>query len=124
LETERVLAGLPFTVHVSGTVKERITDDIDPIVVHVRSLRTGNMVFRTTSRGLGVELTEPGPFTAELELQANLPAGGYAVHFNTRDLATQKDIGAWASVRFQVEDPGTSTGDVQLNPNLRILSRV
>jgi hypothetical protein len=95
---------------------------VEPLIVRVRSLKTGGLLFVSGSRRLGVQLDQPGPFRVELTLQANLPAGNYMVEAGAQDLLTHADFATAPSAMLRVTDPGTFRGSVQLNAQMHRLS--
>ncbi|MDB4915244.1 MAG: ATPase [Gemmatimonadetes bacterium] len=120
LSTDAIASGAHFTVRVEGQVLQPLCPDIEPLVVRVRSLRTGAIIFVTSSRRLSVDMTRTGPFVAKLELQANLPPGSYMVEVASVDTAASKDVASGTPVMIRVNETATFSGSVQLNPTLSL----
>jgi hypothetical protein len=121
LEGEDVVrSGHPFTVRVQGESMEAFDESIEPLVVRVRSLKTGGLLFVTGSRRLGVDLAQRGPFDVRLTLQANLPAGSYMIEAGAQNLLSHRDFATAPSAMIRVTDPGTFRGSVQLNASMQV----
>jgi hypothetical protein len=123
VETPVVRSGERVEIRVSGKITGAINDNSEPLAIRVRSLRTGSVVYVSGSRRLGVSLDTLGPFEIELSLQANLPAGNYMLEAGAQDLLTHRDFAAAPSALFRVTDPGSFRGSVQLNGEMRVVSR-
>jgi hypothetical protein len=123
VETPVVRSGERVEIRVSGKITGAINDNSEPLAIRVRSLRTGSVVYVSGSRRLGVSLDALGPFEIELSLQANLPAGNYMLEAGAQDLLTHRDFAAAPSALFRVTDPGSFRGSVQLNGEMRVVSR-
>ena len=115
-----VRSGRPFTVRIAGASTETFDDTVEPLVIRVRSLKTGSMLFVSGSRRLGADLSQPGPFDVTLTLQANLPAGSYMVEAGAQSLLTHRDFATAPSAMIRVTDPGTFRGSVQLNASMQV----
>lgn len=109
-----------FTVRVEGVVTEPLRAGLDPFTIAVRSLRSGHVLFATSTRLMNIPQLEPGPFAFELRLQANVFAGNWLVEIAARDSATEQDVVRAAPVMITVRESGVFTGTVQLNPQLRL----
>ena len=116
-----VRSGHPFTVRIGGESMEAFDDTVEPLVVRVRSLKTGGLLFVSGSRRLGADLSQPGPFDVTLTLQANLPAGSYMVEAGAQRLLDNRDFATAPSAMIRVSDPGTFRGSVQLNARMQAL---
>ncbi len=117
-----VASGKRISLRVNGRTTAKLTDNIEPMLVRVRSLRTGGLVSVTGSRFLGYDLPSPGPFSVCLELQANLPTGSYMVEIAAEDLTLHEDIASATSMMFKVTDKRTFVGHIQLNAGFTTLS--
>jgi hypothetical protein len=116
-----VRSGDRFTVHITGHTSAELGDHIEPILVRVRSLRTGALVSVTGSRWRGgFVLPSPGRFDVCLELQANVPAGSYMIEVAAEDLNIHKDIASATSVMIRVTDNKTFAGHIQLNAGFSV----
>ena len=118
-----VPSGSTFGVRIEGLVKEPFGNRIEPLLLRVRSLRTGNTVYMSGASSHGLVLTAPGPFTVDVTLQANLPAGAYVVEVAAQELLTQKDVASGPSMLFRVAESSAFRGQVQLNPVVELIAR-
>jgi hypothetical protein len=118
---DTVRSGDRFSVRVSGRTSVELGDHIEPILVRVRSMRTGALIFVTGSRWRGFKLPSPGPFSVCLELQANLPPGSYMIEVASEDLNIHQDIASAASVMMRVTDAKTFAGHIQLNAGFSVM---
>jgi len=117
---DMVRSGHPFTVRVEGTVLEPLDHNVEPLVVRVRSLKTGSLVFISGSRRLSTDLGARGPFSVDLTMQANLPTGSYMIEAGAQNLLTRRDFATAPSAMLRVTDPGSFRGSVQLNASMRV----
>ena len=121
MSEDEVPSGERTVVRIRGNVRETLGEHVEPLLVRVRSLKTGRVLFLTGSRRLGLDLSQAGPFDVQLELQANVPPGSYLVEVAAEDTVAGKDIAAAPSLMLRVGDPGTFRGSVQLNPRLSLV---
>ena len=117
-----VRSGARFGLRIDGRTSQPLTEVIEPILVRVRSLHTGNLIFVTGSRWIGFALPSPGPFSVCLELQANLPSGSYIIEIAAEDLIAHEDIASATSVLLKVTDERTFVGHIQLNAGFSTIS--
>lgn len=120
LDATTVTPGDRFSVRVAGHVMRELPAEIEPLVIRVRSLRTGAILFVTGSRRLGVDVTRAGPFVATIGLQANVPSGSYMVEIGSGNLQTFKDVASATPVMIRVNESKAFAGSVQLNAILSI----
>ncbi len=113
--SEPVPSGSTFGARVEGTLRQAAGVSFEPLLVRVRSLRTGNIVFVCTSSDIGVTLGETGPFAFDVTLQANIPPGSYLVEFLSADLLTQSELTVAPPLMFRVTEAGAFRGTVQMN---------
>ena len=123
LATPAVASGERIDFRIEGRVTGRLDANAEPLVVRVRSLKTGSVVYITRSRWLSVELGQLGPFAVEVSLQANLPAGNYLIEAAAQDTLLHRDFASAPSALIRVTDPGTFRGSVQLNATMQVVSR-
>ena len=116
-----VRSGDHFSVRITGRTSVRLDDHIEPILVRVRSMRTGQLIFVTGSRWRGFQLPSPGAFNVCLELQANLPPGSYMIEVAAEDLNIHEDIASATSVMMRVTDARTFAGHIQLNAGFSVV---
>jgi lipopolysaccharide transport system ATP-binding protein len=115
LDTESVRSGERFAVQVNGNVAGPLGERVEPLLLRVRSLRSGKVVYSTGSRRLGLEQLQPGPFSVRLELQANLTVGSYMIELAAMDMTSMQDLDTAPSVMLRVSDSSNFSGNVQLN---------
>lgn len=115
-----VASGSRFTLQVEGKIEKAVPETIEPVIVRLRSLSTGGLIFEAESKRLGLALPRLGPFTVLIDMQANVPAGSYMVELVSYDLFVGKVIGSARSVMLRVTDTGTSRGSVQLNAAMQL----
>lgn len=120
LSEEAVPSGGHFALQVDGHIELDIPETVEPILVRLRSLRTGSLIFEAESRRMGLALPRHGEFSVRVEMQANVPAGSYMVEVISFDLHVGKIIGSARSVMLRVTDIGTSRGSVQLNAAMKL----
>lgn len=114
-DADSVRSGERFAVRVTGRVSGPLSERIEPLMVRVRSMRTGKVVYSTGSRKLGLDPLEPGPFSVRLELQANLMVGSYLVEVAAMDLNSMQELDTAPSVMLRVSDSSNFVGTIQLN---------
>jgi len=114
LEGETVRSGQRCAVLFTGTVSDALTPNVDPLLVRVRSLRTGAEVYVTRSKRLGFDV-KPGPLAVRVGLQANLPPGSYMIEVAARDMPGERDVSNGPAAVFQVVSANDFLGTVQLN---------
>jgi hypothetical protein len=90
--------------------------------IRVRSLTTGQVLFAVETGQCGVTIPDDGPFTIEVELQFNVPAGVYAVETSVWDRATHRDVARGPSLTLQVEDGQMFFGTVQMLPRMHLMA--
>ena len=112
---EPVPSGQTFGARVEGTLHQAPGVSFEPLLVRVRSLRTGNLVYACTSSDIGVTLGQTGPFAFDVTLQANIPPGVYLVEFLSADLLTQRELSVAPPLMFRVAEAGAFRGSVQMN---------
>ncbi|MES2176366.1 MAG: ABC transporter ATP-binding protein [Gemmatimonadota bacterium] len=113
-----VQSGGHFAVRIDGRLSESLPSDVEPIHLRFRSLQSGNVLFTSGTRRLGVDLSVPGPFAVTAEFQANVPAGSYVLEVSAHDVASHRDIATGPSTLLRVTDAGTFVGTVQLNARM------
>ena len=119
LDDRPVPSGGTVDIRVSGRVLEEMSDNVEPLAVGVRSLRTGNLLYGCGSRQLSVDLTRPGAFDVRITLQANVPAGNYVIEATAQDLQKRKNFASAPSAMLRVVERTHFRGSVQLNATMR-----
>jgi len=116
---DAVRSGEWCEVRIDGSVNSPLPATVDPVVVRVRSLTSGRVVFLSGVRQLGTDVPAAGSFSACIELQANLVAGNYLVEVIAVDTLAHREIAQSPAVMLRVSDPGTFRGTAQLNARIR-----
>jgi len=106
------------TVRVEGVVHGHVAPTIDPLLIRVRSLTTGKVVFVSGLRQLGLELPQGRGFVANVQLQANLAPGSYLIEAASLDTLTRQNLAHSPATMLRVTDPGTFRGTAQLNARI------
>lgn len=92
----------------------------ESLTIRVRSARTGEVVFETSTLRLGIPLPDAGAFALDAELQLNVAPGIYTVESLIWDrLMTRQSFGG-PRVRLEVNGGDEFEGPVQMHPRLRI----
>jgi lipopolysaccharide transport system ATP-binding protein len=120
VEPEAVRSGGRTRVVARCTVREGGWPASESVVVRVRSARTGEVAFETSTLRLGLPLPEGGTFAVEAELQANVPAGVYAVETLVWDRIMERQSFAGPRASLEVGGGEEFDGPVQMNPRLRV----
>jgi hypothetical protein len=121
LLSDTVTSGDRFDVRVSGRVSDALNENVEPLAIRVRSLRTGSTLYSSGSRRLHLDLGQVGDFDVIITLQANLPAGSYMVEVGAQDLLKRKDFASAPSAMIQVFEGTGFKGSVQLNAAMRLV---
>lgn len=82
----------------------------------LRSLESGQVVYRTWSHHHGEGVAEAGFFELQVDLQFNLPPGLYAIETWAGDAERDEHLGDGPSMRIVVEAGPKFRGQAQLNP--------
>jgi ABC-type polysaccharide/polyol phosphate transport system ATPase subunit len=115
-----VRSGAEFGVRIEGIVGEPLGEGVEPLVVRVRSLTNGKLLFVSHTGARSIGLGQPGPFSVLLTLQANLPVGNYMIEAGAQDLLTYKDFARSPSTMLTVSDAGSFRGTVQMNARIQL----
>jgi lipopolysaccharide transport system ATP-binding protein len=115
---DSVQSGQYFSVVVTGHITGPVPDNVDALLVRVRSLRTGSEVYITRTQRLGFPLNSPGPFAVRVDLQANMPPASYMIEVAARDMIGQRDIANGPGAVVQVLNTNNFMGSVQLNGSM------
>jgi homopolymeric O-antigen transport system ATP-binding protein len=99
-----------------------IPDAIEGLVVTVRSAQTGERLFSSSTRRLGVELPPRGSFELALELQLNVPPGIYGLEVMVWDRQRGGATGQRLGGYMQVTEGRDFSGPVQMNGAMQVLA--
>jgi ABC-type polysaccharide/polyol phosphate transport system ATPase subunit len=114
---DRMRATVRGTVGAAG-----IPDAIEGLVVTVRSAQTGERLFSSSTRRLGVELPPRGGFELAVELQLNVPPGIYGIEVMVWDRQRGGATGQRVSGYVQVTEGLDFSGPVQMNGSMRVFT--
>jgi hypothetical protein len=102
-------------------VREGGWPESESLTLRVRSARTGEVVFETSTLRLGIPLPDAGAFTLEAELRLNVEPGIYTVESLVWDrLMTRQSFGG-PRVQLEVGGGEEFAGPVYMEPRLRIV---
>ncbi|MEO7360633.1 MAG: polysaccharide ABC transporter ATP-binding protein [Gemmatimonadaceae bacterium] len=110
-----VVSGQRVRLRVTGRITEPVPENVEPVQLRLRSLRTGNVMYRTGSRRLGVQLNAPGTFDLQIELQCNVAPGRYAIEVAAYNTEKLFDVAVAPAIMVCVADTDLFRGFVQLN---------
>lgn len=120
---EPVRSGDRMRATVRGAVAaDGIPDAIEGLVVTVRSAQTGERLFSSSTRRLGVELPPRGSFELAVELQLNVPPGIYGIEVTVWDRHRGGATGQRLSGYVQVTEGPDFSGPVQMNGAMQVLA--
>jgi ABC-type polysaccharide/polyol phosphate transport system ATPase subunit len=93
------------------------------IGIHLRSLQSGQLVFRTSSARMGITLPEGPPFEIEVGLDMNVEPGVYSIEaaYYHRNRYEKRRVKG-ARVTITVEADPSFMGRVYAAPSMRLLS--
>jgi ABC-type polysaccharide/polyol phosphate transport system ATPase subunit len=116
-----VRSGERFGLTLEGRIRDGgLPDNIEGVVLTVRSAQTGSVVFGTTTARCGVALPKHGAFTITADLQANLPPGIYGIETNVWDRTRGSPVGGGPSTYVEVVPGPDFDGTVQLNASVHL----
>jgi ABC-type polysaccharide/polyol phosphate transport system ATPase subunit len=117
-----VLSGEPLTVAIWGSAPP--DDGVHPraVVVRVRSLETGHLIYATNNRARGLELPV-GAFELTVELEMNVPQGMYSLESLVGTGTRDRDVRNGPATLVHVKGGPTFSGSVQLGGAMRVESR-
>jgi ABC-type polysaccharide/polyol phosphate transport system ATPase subunit len=88
--------------------------------LRVHTLRTGQIIFSTSTRRHGLALPASGPFRLEVELQMNVPPGWYRLESFSWDYRRDREFATGPSTTLEVVEGVGFWGTVQMNPSMRL----
>lgn len=117
-----IVSGSRVSVTIHGSFDEGAeVEHIEPVHIQVRAANSGAVIFKTSSRELGVQFPGRGPFTVEVSLQMNMAPGIYALELLALDRRQAKRLFRGPGTYLQVLSGPSFAGTVQLNPTIRLL---
>jgi ABC-type polysaccharide/polyol phosphate transport system ATPase subunit len=120
LGPDPVRSGEVVRFRVRGVIHGRPESELEYVGLRVRALHTARLVFATSSTRCQVDFPESGPFTVEVELQMNLPAGSYILESTVWDVARELDAAPGPKLVVKVVDGASFYGEVQCNPRMTL----
>jgi lipopolysaccharide transport system ATP-binding protein len=117
-----VVSGEPIGFVVECSVSAECRSDSEEIIIRVRSMETGQMLFAVGNHGLGIELPRSGSFALTVELQMNVPPGLYLVETFIQDRTRGQNLAKGPHTSVQVRGR-TFRGNVQMNPHMQVIYR-
>ena len=107
------------------TVKGRLLTDgapdhVEPVAILIRDAEAGQIVALCGTRDANLALSNPGPFSIDVDLQMNVRPGLYAVETYAWDRRTETALSVGPRVNVHVAEGRTFLGFVQLNANMRL----
>jgi homopolymeric O-antigen transport system ATP-binding protein len=99
-----------------------VPDAIEGLVVMVRSAQSGERLFSSSTRRLGVELPPQGGFELTVDLQLNVPPGIYGIEVVVWDRQRGGATGQHLNGYVQVIEGPDFSGPVQMNGVMQVLA--
>lgn len=93
-------------------------ENIDPVSVRIRSTTTGEVLAAVSNRRCGLRLGKVGPFSVDVELQFNVPAGVYMLEVHPHD--GRRDLQQSLVASVTVTEGTPFYGKYQFNPTMRL----
>ena len=115
-----VQSGEHISLRIQGRITDALPNDVEPVMIRLRSLRTGYIIYMSSSRQLGISLPHSSLFDLQLNLQCNLPPGNYILEIVAHNMLTMQDLSAASKVMLQVQDTTAFKGQVQLNASIDV----
>lgn len=119
LSDGKINPGDHVSIRVRGRINEDIPEHVDPIIVRVRALQTGNIIYFTGARPHGVHLPERGEFEVEVGLQMNVCFGNYTIEVVAHNSHSRADVAEAPTVLVAVAESSMFGGFVQLNVSMK-----
>ena len=117
---EQVPSGGLAQLRITGRVIRELPESLEPVMVRIRALSTGKLIFSTSNSRLKVPLPASGPFEVEVGLQLNVPAGGYLCETIAYDRMENREKVMGPVVRLDVSEGKSFWGTVQMNPVMSV----
>jgi ABC-type polysaccharide/polyol phosphate transport system ATPase subunit len=114
-----VRSGERIRALVGGCVTPPVEDG-ETVGIRVRALQTGQTIFATQLHAEAIELPSRGAFQLEVDLQANVGRGLYAIETIVWDVVLRREAAAGPQVLFQVHEDQGFFGTVNMDQRLRL----
>jgi ABC-type polysaccharide/polyol phosphate transport system ATPase subunit len=119
-----VRSGEVVRFRVSGVIRSQPESELEYVGLRLRALHNARLVFATSSTRCQVDFPESGPFTIDVELQMNVPAGSYVVETTVWDVQRELDASPGPKLVIKVVEGASFHGEVQCNPRMTLVSEV
>jgi lipopolysaccharide transport system ATP-binding protein len=116
-----VRSGETLTIRLDCAVRADGWTEPEVVSVRVRSAQTGEVLFATGTRQLGVVLPAAGAYALSLEIQMNVARGLYLVESFVWDHLMSRESFVGPSVHVDVRGGEEFDGIVQMHPRLRLV---
>jgi lipopolysaccharide transport system ATP-binding protein len=118
-----IVSGEPVSFVVECSISAERGSDSEEILVRVRSMETGQILFAIGNYGLDIELPRSGLFALTLELQMNVRPGLYLVETHVMDRTRGQRVAKGPYTSVQVSKGQLFDGTVQMNPHMKVFRR-
>ena len=115
-------SGENVTVAVGCAVSSGQTRGSLGVGVRLRAVESGLVVFETTTFHLHETLPNTGAFVVAWDLQLNVRAGMYVVETFVWNSMSGREVGSGLTAYVRVSGRDESSGPVQMNPRIRVVS--
>jgi lipopolysaccharide transport system ATP-binding protein len=117
----RTISGSRVLVRVSAEVVDPARlDDTTGIVIRVRSMQNGKVLFATSSQRQGISLKGHTRVTLDVSLQLNTAPGVYAIETLVFDRKRGQPLADGPWINVTVQEGKSFHGDVQMNPEMSL----
>jgi lipopolysaccharide transport system ATP-binding protein len=110
-----VATGAYAAVVLRGTIPDDYIPDTEEIILRVRSLESGQILFAIGKESLMPMLPARGPFAIEAELQMNVQPGLYLIESQIRRQTSTQYVGAGPQTHVRVKEGARFYGLIQMN---------
>jgi ABC-type polysaccharide/polyol phosphate transport system ATPase subunit len=117
---DSVRSGDPFRIRVRGEILRVPERELETFAIRLRNLETQECLFATSSTRCRLALPETGPFSATVQLQANVPPGRYVVETSVWDPQLNVDAFPGPKAVLDVTEGASFWGVVQMNATMAL----
>ena len=122
LSRSTLRSGEPLGVSLHCSVRPDGWTEPEVVSVRVRSAQSGEVLFSTGSRQLGVTLPAAGEYSLSLDIQMNVARGVYLVESFVWDHLMSRESFVGPSAHVDVRGAEEFDGLVQMHPRLRLVA--
>lgn len=106
------------------TVKGRlldadIPDHVEPVAVALRDVEMGQTLYLSGTRDAGLPLSDPGPFSIDVDIQMNVRPGLYSLETYAWDMRAESAVFVGPRASILVHEGPPFVGYVQLNAGMQ-----